>query len=92
MNTTAEVEDAPASLAKRVAALDTHTALKRLDDVDPIEVAKLLAGMPPARANAILAAMDPAWRARIMAAAPEGIVTSDGTVPPIETADTTEEE
>jgi magnesium transporter len=55
-----------------VAALDTHTALKRLDAVDPAEVATALAAMPPARANGLLAAMAPDWRARVMAAAPAG--------------------
>jgi magnesium transporter len=60
------------SLAKRVASLDTQTALKRLDAQDPADIARLLAAMPPARANGLLAAMAPELRARIMAAAPPG--------------------
>ncbi|MFY2762780.1 magnesium transporter [Arenimonas sp. MALMAid1274] len=77
MNPPAPTLSEPPSLAKRVAALDTQTALKRLDDVDPAEIARLLAAMPPARANNLLAAMDPAWRTRIMAAAPAGTDWTD---------------
>ncbi|MBP6596061.1 MAG: magnesium transporter [Arenimonas sp.] len=65
-------------MSKRVAALDTQTALKRLDSVDPAEIAALLAAMPPARANSLLAAMAPDWRSRIMAAAPAGTDWRDG--------------
>lgn len=71
-------QPAQPTLAKRVAALDTQTALKRLGSIDPIEIAKMLAAMPPARANSLLAAMVPEWRARIMAAAPAGTDWSDG--------------
>jgi magnesium transporter len=66
------------SLAKRVASLDTQTALKRLDARNPAEIATLLAAMPPARANGLLAAMAPDLRARIMAAAPAGTDWTDG--------------
>lgn len=69
---------APVPLAKRVASLDTQTALKRLDTIDPTEIAGMLAAMPPARANSLLAAMEPEWRARIMAAAPAGTDWRDG--------------
>jgi magnesium transporter len=66
------------SLAKRVASLDTLSAIRRLDDQDPAEIAKVLASMPPARANGLLAAMAPELRARIMAAAPAGTDWKDG--------------
>jgi len=73
-----QADPAAPSLAKRVAALDTQTALKRLNTEDPTEIAMLLAAMPPARANGLLAAMEPEWRARIMAAAPAGTDWKDG--------------
>ena len=60
------------SLARKVAALDTKTAIERLDLRNPAEVARMLASMPPARANSILAAMSVETRERIMAAAPAG--------------------
>ncbi len=60
------------SLAQKVGALDTKTAIERLDLRNPAEVARLLAGLPPARANSILAAMSVETRERIMAAAPAG--------------------
>jgi magnesium transporter len=70
--------DAQAALLTKVAALDTQTAIERLDARDPVEVAKLLASLPQARANAILAAMSEEARARIMEAAPVGTDWSDG--------------
>lgn len=73
-----EVATSPPNLAKRVAALDTQSALEHLHDVPPAEVAVLLAGMAPARANILLAAMAPEQRARIMAAAPAGTDWHDG--------------
>jgi len=60
------------SLARKVAALDTKTAIERLDLRNPAEVARMLASMPPARANSILSAMSVETRERIMAAAPAG--------------------
>ncbi len=62
----------PDSLARKVASLDTKTAIEKLDLRNPAEVARLLAGLPPARANSILAAMSVETRERIMAAAPPG--------------------
>ena len=62
----------PDSLARKVASLDTKTAIEKLDLRNPSEVARLLAGLPPARANSILAAMSVETRERIMAAAPPG--------------------
>lgn len=70
--------DAQAALLTKVAALDTQTAIERLDARDPGEVARLLASLPQARANAILAAMSDEARARIMEAAPAGTDWSDG--------------
>ena len=78
MTPSSQTDPAAPSLAKRVASLDTQTALKRLDAHDPAEIARLLAAMPPARANGLLAAMEPDWRARIMAAAPAGTDWQDG--------------
>lgn len=69
--------DAPAR-AKRLAALDNHTALQRLERAAPAEVADLLARMPPARANSLLADMDDGRRASVMAAAPAGTDWGDG--------------
>lgn len=60
------------SLARKVAALDTKTAIERLDLRNPAEVARMLASMPPARANSILSGMSVETRERIMAAAPAG--------------------
>ncbi len=68
--------DAQALLSK-VAALDTQTAIERLDARDPAEVARLLASLPPARANTILSAMSEEARSRIMDAAPAGTDWSD---------------
>jgi magnesium transporter len=70
--------DAQAALLTKVAALDTQTAIERLDARDPAEVARLLASLPQARANAILAAMSDDARARIMDAAPPGTDWNDG--------------
>jgi magnesium transporter len=64
--------------AKRLAALDNDTALRRLEGAAPAEVADLLACMPPARANGLLADMDDARRASVMAAAPAGTDWGDG--------------
>jgi magnesium transporter len=61
----------------RIAALDTRTALRRLEVLAPAEIATLLAAMPPARANTLLAGMAPDWRARIIATAPAGTDWSD---------------
>lgn len=74
------IETAPTApnLAKRVAALDTRSALDQLRAVAPAEVATLLAGMPPARANSLLAAMDAAQRVSVIAAAPAGTDWRDG--------------
>lgn len=65
------------SLARKVASLDTKSAIERLDMHSPAEVARLLAGLPPARANSILSAMSVEARERIMAAAPAGTDWSD---------------
>ncbi|HEX4853110.1 magnesium transporter [Arenimonas sp.] len=78
MTTTLPAEsDAPVR-AKRLAALDNDTALKRLERAAPAEVADLLSRMPPARANSLLADMDDARRASVMAAAPAGTDWGDG--------------
>jgi magnesium transporter len=58
--------------AKRLASLDTQSAVSRLKAVGATEVAQLLASMPPARANDLLAAMPGERRSAVMAAAPAG--------------------
>jgi magnesium transporter len=75
-----ETASAPGSptLSMRIAALDTRTALRRLEVLAPAEIAALLAAMPPARANTLLAGMTPDRRARIIATAPAGTDWSDG--------------
>lgn len=70
-------QDATAELANRIAALDTQSALSRLQDVAAADVARLLGSLPPARANDLLAAMEPGRRAGVMAAAPAGTDWSD---------------
>ncbi|WP_374603098.1 magnesium transporter [Arenimonas sp.] len=64
-------------LAKRIAALDTDSAIKRLQGVPAPEVARLLASLPPARANDLLAAMPMGERTAVMAAAPVGTDWAD---------------
>lgn len=61
-----------ASLARRIAGLDTDSALKRLRGEPPADVARLLATLPPARANDLLAALPIGERTAVMAAAPVG--------------------
>jgi len=63
--------------AKAIAALDTRTAIERMDMRDPAAVARILAAMPPGRANSILAAMSDEVRETIMAAAPAGTDWTD---------------
>lgn len=60
------------ALAKRIAALDTDSAIRRLEGVPAPDVARLLASLPPARANVLLAAMPVGERTAVMAAAPAG--------------------
>ena len=67
----------PSDLARQLPALDTQSALDRLEALPPAEVAKLLAALPPARANVLLAAMAAERRAAIMAAAPAGTDWAD---------------
>jgi magnesium transporter len=67
----------PSDLARQLPALDTQSALDRLEALPPAEVAKLLAALPPARANALLAAVAADRRAAIMAAAPAGTDWTD---------------
>jgi magnesium transporter len=69
--------DAAQTLATHIAALDTPSALARLEQVDVADVARALARIPPARANDLLAAMAPARRAAVMAAAPPGTDWAD---------------
>ena len=78
MTTSLPAESGAPALAKRLAALDNDTALKRLERAAPAEVADLLARMPPARANSLLADMDDARRTSVMAAAPAGTDWGDG--------------
>jgi magnesium transporter len=78
MTTTPHAESEAPDRAKRLAALDNDTALKRLEDAAPLVVADLLARMPPARANSLLADMEPGRRASVMAAAPAGTDWGDG--------------
>lgn len=77
MTASTPTQDATAALANRIAALDTQSALSRLQDVAAADVARLLGGLPPARANDLLAAMEPGRRAGVMAAAPAGTDWSD---------------
>lgn len=63
--------------AKTIAALDTRTAIERMDMRDPAAVARILAAMPPGRANSILSAMTDEARETIMAAAPAGTDWTD---------------
>jgi magnesium transporter len=63
--------------AHKIAALDTRTAIERLDQHSPAEAARLLAAMPPARANTILSAMGDETREAVMAAAPVGTDWTD---------------
>jgi magnesium transporter len=67
----------PSDLARQLPALDTQSALDRLEALPPAEVAKLLAALPPARANVLLAAVAADRRAAIMAAAPAGTDWTD---------------
>jgi magnesium transporter len=67
----------PSDLAGQLPALDTQSALDRLQEIPPAEVAQLLAALPPARANVLLAAMAPERRGAIMAAAPAGTDWAD---------------
>lgn len=60
------------ALAKRIAALDTDSAIRRLEGIPAPDVARLLASLPPARANVLLAAMPVGERTAVMAAAPAG--------------------
>lgn len=69
---TETIEAPDQGLAKRIAALDTDSALKRLRGVPAHDVARLLASLPPARANDLLAAMPLGERTAVMAAAPVG--------------------
>lgn len=69
--------DAGLDLAKRIGALDTDSALKRLQGLPPAEIARLLGSLPPARANVLLAAMPPGERTAVMAAAPAGTDWAD---------------
>jgi len=69
--------DAAQTLAARIAALDSRSALAQLGKVDVADVARVLARLPPARANDLLAAMAPARRAAVMAAAPPGTDWAD---------------
>ncbi len=64
-------------LAKQLSALDTQSAIDRLETTAPAEVATMLAALPPARANSLLAAMAPERRAAVMAAAPDGTDWAD---------------
>lgn len=65
------------ALAKRIAALDTDSAVKRLKGIPAPEVALMLASLPPARANDLLAAMPVGDRTEVMAAAPAGTDWAD---------------
>lgn len=67
----------PSDLARDLPALDTRSALDRLQALAPAQVAQLLAGLPPAQANVLLAAMAPERRDAIMAMAPAGTDWSD---------------
>jgi magnesium transporter len=67
----------PSDLARELPALDTQSALDRLQALAPAQVAQLLAGLPPAQANVLLAAMPPERRGAIMAMAPAGTDWSD---------------
>jgi magnesium transporter len=67
----------PTDLAGQLPALDTQSALDRLQEIPAPQVAQLLASLPPARANVLLAAMAPERRGAIMAAAPAGTDWAD---------------
>lgn len=67
----------PSDLAGQLPALDTQSALDRLQEIPSAQVAQLLAALPPARANVLLAAMAPERRGAIMAAAPAGTDWAD---------------
>lgn len=69
--------DAVQTLSDRIAALDTQSALSRLEGAEAGDVARLLAGLPPARANELLAAMPTGRRTAVMAAAPPGTDWAD---------------
>ncbi|KFL37336.1 magnesium transporter [Arenimonas donghaensis] len=69
--------DADQALAKRIAALDTDSAIRRLEGLPAPDVAQLLASLPPARANVLLAAMPVGERTAVMAAAPAGTDWAD---------------
>ncbi|KAA2284395.1 magnesium transporter [Arenimonas fontis] len=64
-------------MAARIAALDTPSALARLENADAGEAARALASLPPARANDLLSAMPAARREAVMAAAPAGTDWAD---------------
>jgi magnesium transporter len=69
---TSTAADPVEKLARRIAGLDTDSALRRLEGVPAAEVARLLATLPPARANDLLAALPVGERTAVMAAAPVG--------------------
>lgn len=69
---TSTAADPVEKLARRIAGLDTDSALRRLEGVPAMEVARLLATLPPARANDLLAALPVGERTAVMAAAPVG--------------------
>jgi len=62
----------PNPLLRRIARLDTQTAIETLDLEEAGDAARLLSALPPARANRILSEMSEASRERIMDAAPPG--------------------
>lgn len=72
-----ETTAADQTLAKRIAGLDTDSALKRLRGIPAADVARLLGSLPPARANGLLAAMPIGERTAVMAAAPIGTDWAD---------------
>lgn len=77
MTDSSTAPDAGLDLAKRIGALDTDSALKRLQGLPPAEIARLLGRLPPARANVLLAAMPVGDRTAVIAAAPVGTDWAD---------------